>query len=164
MFHHVVFDTSLAKGIAQDMKPHGLDRGLDATALKRKFPSHADSSLHYLDNVATARMPSAVLGAHRRFDLEARANVHDSVHRLGRALPRQYMERHVGMSRAFSMPIPSRRSSLPTARRPRSISSPFRLASCSGLAMTSCCRFSSMTATSCPGKDLLSDQALYCVF
>jgi selenocysteine lyase/cysteine desulfurase len=66
------------------MKPHGSDQGFAATTLKSKFPSLADASLHYLDNAATAQMPEIVLGALRQFELEARADVHEGVHRLGR--------------------------------------------------------------------------------
>jgi len=48
----------------------------DAPALKREFPSLADTSLHYLDSAATAQMPDVVLSTLHRFELEARANVH----------------------------------------------------------------------------------------
>ena len=67
-------------------------QSFDAAALKRKFPSLADSSLHYLDNAATAQMPELVFGALRQFELEARANVHEGVHRLGRAATAAYEE------------------------------------------------------------------------
>jgi cysteine desulfurase / selenocysteine lyase len=64
----------------------------DAAALKREFPSLADSSLHYLDNAATAQMPSVVLEALRCFELQARANVHEGLHRLARAATEAYSE------------------------------------------------------------------------
>jgi cysteine desulfurase / selenocysteine lyase len=64
----------------------------DAAVIKREFPSLADSRLHYLDNAATAQMPAAVLDALRRFEIEARANVHEGVHRLGRAATAAYEE------------------------------------------------------------------------
>ena len=64
----------------------------DAAALKREFPSLADSSLHYLDNAATAQMPSVVLEALRCFELRARANVHEGLHRLARAATEAYSE------------------------------------------------------------------------
>ena len=80
-----------AKG-QHDMKPHGSEQGFDVTTLKSKFPSRADASLHYLDNAATAQMPEIVLGALRKFELEARANVHEGVHRLGRAATTAYEE------------------------------------------------------------------------
>jgi cysteine desulfurase/selenocysteine lyase len=57
----------------------------DAAALKREFPGLADRSLHYLDNAATAQMPEVVLGALRRFEIDARANVHEGAHRRARA-------------------------------------------------------------------------------
>lgn len=52
----------------------------DPTALKREFPGLADPDLHYLDNAATAQMPETVLQALRRFEIEARANVHEGAH------------------------------------------------------------------------------------
>jgi cysteine desulfurase / selenocysteine lyase len=70
----------------------GSGHSFDAATLKRNFPSLADSSLHYLDNAATAQMPEVVLGALRQFELEARANVHEGVHRLGRAATAAYEE------------------------------------------------------------------------
>src|SRR3990172_9400658 len=68
------------------------NRPFDAAALKREFPSLADPSLHYLDNAATAQMPTVVLEALRRFELEARANVHEGLHRLARAATDAYNE------------------------------------------------------------------------
>jgi cysteine desulfurase/selenocysteine lyase len=64
----------------------------DPAALKREFPSLADPRLHYLDNAATAQMPEVVLTALRRFELEARANVQESAHRLARAASAAYDE------------------------------------------------------------------------
>lgn len=57
----------------------------DAAALKRQFPGLADRTLHYLDNAATAQMPTAVLEAMRRFEIDARANVYEGAHRRARA-------------------------------------------------------------------------------
>ena len=57
----------------------------DPAALKREFPGLADPDLHYLDNAATAQMPEAVLQALRRFEIEARANVHEGAHHRARA-------------------------------------------------------------------------------
>src|SRR3972149_2125460 len=57
----------------------------DAAALKREFPGLADRSLHYLDNAATAQMPKVVMEALRRFEIDARANVHEGAHRRARA-------------------------------------------------------------------------------
>ena len=67
-------------------------RPFDAAALKRDFPSLADPSLHYLDSAATAQMPEVVLDALRRFELQARANVHEGLHRLARAATDAYNE------------------------------------------------------------------------
>ena len=57
----------------------------DPAALKRQFPGLADPDLHYLDNAATAQMPEDVLQALRRFEVDARANVHEGAHRRARA-------------------------------------------------------------------------------
>ena len=62
----------------------------DAAALKRDFPGLADPQLHYLDNAATAQMPEVVLAALRRFEVEARANVHEGLHRRARAATDAY--------------------------------------------------------------------------
>ena len=62
----------------------------DAAALKRKFPGLAARSLHYLDSAASAQMPEAVLGALRRFEIEARANVHEGMHARARAATAAY--------------------------------------------------------------------------
>ena len=74
------------------MKPRRSDQGFDAVAIKRQFPGVADPRLHYLDNAATAQMPEVVLGALRRFEVEARANVHEGMHRLARAATAAYDE------------------------------------------------------------------------
>ena len=62
----------------------------DAAALKRKFPGLADPRLHYLDSAATAQMPELVLKALRRFEVEARANVHEGNHARARAATDSY--------------------------------------------------------------------------
>jgi cysteine desulfurase / selenocysteine lyase len=74
-------------------------RAFDAAALKREFPSLADPRLHYLDNAATAQMPDAVLSALHRFELEARANVHEGLHRLARAATHAYDEARARVAR-----------------------------------------------------------------
>ena len=66
------------------------DPVFDAVALKREFPGLADPGLHYLDNAATAQMPEVVLSALRRFELDARANVHEGAHRRARAATAAY--------------------------------------------------------------------------
>ena len=62
----------------------------DAQTLKRQFPGLADPRLHYLDNAATAQMPAVVLDALRRFEIEARANVHEGTHFRARAATEAY--------------------------------------------------------------------------
>lgn len=64
----------------------------DASVLKREFPSLADPGLHYLDSAATAQMPEVVLAALRRFELEARANVHEGIHRRARLATEAYQQ------------------------------------------------------------------------
>jgi len=71
----------------------------DAPAFKRKFPSLADTSLHYLDSAATAQMPDVVLRTLHRFELEARANVHEVVHRRARAATEAYQEARARVAR-----------------------------------------------------------------
>jgi cysteine desulfurase/selenocysteine lyase len=72
------------------MKTRRQDLPFDAAALKREFPSLVDPNLHYLDNAATAQMPTVVLETLHRFELEARANVHEGLHRLARAATDAY--------------------------------------------------------------------------
>jgi cysteine desulfurase/selenocysteine lyase len=62
----------------------------DAAALKREFPGLAAPGLHYLDNAATAQMPEAVFDALRRFEIDARANVHEGLHARARAATEAY--------------------------------------------------------------------------
>src|SRR3974390_1286541 len=62
----------------------------DGQTLKRQFPGLADPRLHYLDNAATAQMPAVVLDALRRFEIEARANVHEGTHFRARAATEAY--------------------------------------------------------------------------
>jgi cysteine desulfurase/selenocysteine lyase len=71
----------------------------DPAALKREFPSLADPRLHYLDSAATAQMPAIVLEALHRFELEARANVHEGLHRLARAATEAYNEARCRVAR-----------------------------------------------------------------
>jgi cysteine desulfurase / selenocysteine lyase len=66
------------------------ERPFDPVALKREFPGLADPRLHYLDNAATAQMPEVVLDALRRFEVEARANVHEGMHTRARAATDAY--------------------------------------------------------------------------
>lgn len=68
----------------------GLQRPFDPVALKRQFPGLEDARLHYLDNAATAQMPEVVLDALRRFEVEARANVHEGLHARARAATEAY--------------------------------------------------------------------------
>lgn len=62
----------------------------DAAALKREFPGLAAPGLHYLDSAASAQMPVVVLDALRRFEVEARANVHEGLHARARAATDAY--------------------------------------------------------------------------
>jgi cysteine desulfurase/selenocysteine lyase len=68
----------------------GAKYAFDASVLKRAFPGLADPRLHYLDNAATAQMPEVVLDALRRFEIEARANVHEGLHGRARAATAAY--------------------------------------------------------------------------
>ena len=87
------------------MKDASPKPAFDAAALKRDFPGLADPQLYYLDNAATAQMPEVVLAALRRFEVEARANVHEGMHRRARAATNAYQEaraRVAGFLRASS--------------------------------------------------------------
>jgi len=65
-------------------------RPFRSAALKQQFPGLADPWLHYLDNAATAQMPDHVLNALGRFEVEARANVHEGLHARARAATEAY--------------------------------------------------------------------------
>lgn len=71
----------------------------DTAALKREFPGLAAPGLHYLDNAATAQMPEAVLNAMRRFEVEARANVHEGMHARARAATDAYGQARARIAR-----------------------------------------------------------------
>ncbi len=71
----------------------------DAAAIKRQFPGLADPQLHYLDSAATAQAPEVVLQAMRRFEVEARANVHEGMHRRARAATDAYHEARARVAR-----------------------------------------------------------------
>jgi cysteine desulfurase / selenocysteine lyase len=71
----------------------------DAAVLKQQFPGLSDPRLHYLDSAATAQMPLAVLDALRRFEIEARANVHEGMHRRARAATNAYHEARTRVAR-----------------------------------------------------------------
>jgi len=70
--------------------PEQAARTFDAGELKREFPGLTAPGLHYLDNAATAQMPEAVFDALRRFEIEARANVHEGLHARARAATEAY--------------------------------------------------------------------------
>ena len=71
----------------------------DPSVLKQEFPGLADQRLHYLDNAATAQMPEIVLSALRRFEVEARANVHEGLHARARAATEAYYEARANVAR-----------------------------------------------------------------
>jgi cysteine desulfurase / selenocysteine lyase len=77
----------------------GPKRSFDAAAFKREFPALADARLHYLDNAATAQMPEAVLHALRRFEVEARANIHEGMHTRARAATDAYNQARAQVAR-----------------------------------------------------------------
>jgi cysteine desulfurase/selenocysteine lyase len=76
-----------------------LKRAFDPTAIKQEFPGLADPALHYLDNAATAQMPEAVLNALGRFEVEARANVHEGLHKRARAATAAYNQARASVAR-----------------------------------------------------------------
>lgn len=72
-------------GAAEAARDQAARDRFDPTSLRRAFPGLAEPGLRYLDNAATAQMPEAVLTALRRFEVEARGNVHGTPHRRSRA-------------------------------------------------------------------------------
>lgn len=74
-------------------------RAFDPLKLKEEFPGLADPQLHYLDNAATAQVPDSVLDALRRFEVEARANVHEGLHRRARAATVAYGQARASVAR-----------------------------------------------------------------
>jgi cysteine desulfurase / selenocysteine lyase len=81
------------------MRAEASKRSFDAAGLKGGFPGLADPRLHYLDNAATAQMPEVVLDALRRFEVEARANVHEGMHARGRAATDAYNQARARVAR-----------------------------------------------------------------
>jgi cysteine desulfurase / selenocysteine lyase len=72
----------------------------DAATLKQQFSGLVDPHLDYLDSAATAQMPEVVWDALRRFEVEARANVHEGMHRRARAATDAYLEGRARVARA----------------------------------------------------------------
>jgi cysteine desulfurase/selenocysteine lyase len=81
------------------MRPGPSKPIFDAAALKREFPGLANPQLHYLDNAATAQMPNVVRNALRRFEVEARANVHEGMHARARAATDSYNQARASVGR-----------------------------------------------------------------
>jgi cysteine desulfurase/selenocysteine lyase len=76
-----------------------MKRAFDPAALEREFPGLADPRLHYLDNAATAQVPEIVLNALRRFEVEARANVHEGLHSRAQAATAAYNQARTSVAR-----------------------------------------------------------------
>ena len=142
------------------MKARRQDRPFEAVALKRDFPSLADPSLHYLDSAATAQMPSVVLEALRRFELEARANVHEGLHRLARAATERLQRGAGPRCDGFCTPARPRRWSSPTAPRRRSTCWPIATALNLSLATRSCSRCSSTISNLVPWQRLAAERGV----
>jgi cysteine desulfurase / selenocysteine lyase len=136
----------------------------DAAALKRHFPGLADPQLHYLDNAATAQMPEVVLSALRQFEIEARANVHEGVHRRARAATDAYQRARVSIARFLG--ASSKREVIFTYGTTSSIN---MLAHCLAHLFETgetrfCCRCSSIIAIWCLGRCSLNSAGLSCGF
>jgi len=74
-------------------------KSFDPAVLKREFPGLAAPGLHYLDNAATAQVPEAVLSALYRFEVDARANVHEGLHMRARAATEAYARARASVAR-----------------------------------------------------------------
>ena len=81
------------------MRAEAPKRSFDAAGFKGGFPGLADPRLHYLDNAATAQMPEVVFDALRRFEVEARANVHEGMHARARAATDAYNQARARVAR-----------------------------------------------------------------
>ena len=84
--------------------------GLDVPAVRRQFPIFSrvtDPPLHYLDNGATAQMPSAVLDAIIDHETTRRANVLRGVHRLAEAATEAYEGARAELARYVGAAEPS---------------------------------------------------------
>ncbi len=135
----------------------------DAAALKREFPGLVDPRLHYLDSAATAQMPEAVFDALRRFEIEARANVHEHNHARARAATCAYDEARKRVARFLG--VASEQEIIFTYGTTSSIN----LLACTFGALLSpgdqiLLSPLSITATSCLGRNLPSGAASYCGF
>jgi len=86
--------------------PAAQERPFDASAFKREFPGLADPGLHYLDSAATAQMPRVVLDALYRFEIEARANVHEGLHARARAATDAYNQARARVARFLGAASP----------------------------------------------------------
>jgi cysteine desulfurase / selenocysteine lyase len=79
--------------------PKITNKTLDPALIKRQFPGLRATSLHYLDSAATAQMPRVVLDALRRFEIHARANVHEGLHSRSRAATDSYNKARAQVAR-----------------------------------------------------------------
>jgi cysteine desulfurase / selenocysteine lyase len=79
--------------------PKITNKTFDPALIKREFPGLRATTLHYLDSAATAQMPRVVLDALRRFEIHARANVHEGLHLRSRAATDSYNKARVQVAR-----------------------------------------------------------------
>ncbi len=78
----------------------------DPAVLKREFPGLAIPGLHYLDSAATAQMPQAVIDALIRFEVEARANIHEGLHHRARVATDLYNQARAQVARFLNAGSP----------------------------------------------------------
>ena len=79
--------------------PKITNKTFDPALIKREFPGLRATNLHYLDSAATAQMPRVVLDALRRFEIHARANVHEGLHSRSRAATDSYTKARLQVAR-----------------------------------------------------------------
>jgi cysteine desulfurase/selenocysteine lyase len=79
--------------------PNMTNKTFDPALTKREFPGLRATNLHYFDSAATAQMPRIVLDALRRFEIHARANVHEGLHSRSRAATDSYNKARVQVAR-----------------------------------------------------------------
>ena len=143
------------------MRAEAPKRSFDAAGFKGGFPGLADPRLHYLDNAATAQMPEVVFDALRRFEVEARANVHEGMHARARAATDAYNQARARVARFLHA-----NSDQEVVFAYGTTSSINLLAHSFGGACSpatrSCSRFSNITAIWCPGKGWPNGRASFC--
>ena len=149
-------------GMSGTMQLRPSSRLFDASRLKREFPGLTDPQLHYLDNAATAQMPEVVLSALRRFEVDARANVHEGMHARARAATDAYHQARASIARFLNANTDQEVVVHLRHDLVDQLAGLFLRQPPASPATRSCSRYSSTTATSCLGKSSPNDAVSCC--